>query len=132
MSNRRRSRRRGDRHGLGLPLQPRESVILVARPPIIVSWPKYLFTLGLYGIWRKRQTTVLTDRRILLNRGLVSRSERSIPFDRVSDARFFRRGYVGYTDLAMRGSGRVERIGPMRPKQARRLTSELLSSDIEE
>jgi len=114
----------------GLPLQPGESILLVARPSIAVNWPKYLATLGLYGIWRKRATTVLTNRRILLNRGVLARTERSIPFTHVNDARFFRRGYAGYADILMRGSSRIERIGPMRPSQARRVTSEVLSQEL--
>jgi len=111
----------------GLPLQLGESVSLVTRPSLASTWPRYLITLGLYSIWRRRQTTILTNRRVLVNRGLVSRTERSIPFQRIHDARFFRRGCVGYADLILRGSGRIERLGPMRPSQARRVASEVLS-----
>jgi Bacterial PH domain len=117
--------RKLERHGL--PLQRGESIILVAHPSLVTAWPKYLFTLGLYGLWRTRHTTVLTNRRILIGRGVISRSERSIPFDRINDARFVRNGYVGYTDLFLRGSNRIERIGPIRPRDARRLASEVLS-----
>jgi PH (Pleckstrin Homology) domain-containing protein len=121
----RRQRRQGRR--LGLPLGPGESVVLVARPSLFVTWPKYVLTLGLYGVWRKRETAVVTNRRILISRGVLSRSERSIPFDHIDDAMFVRRGFAGYTDVLLRRSNRVERIGPHHPNEARRLTSEILS-----
>ena len=46
-----------------------ETIVLIARPARTVTGHKYLVTLGLYSIWRKRTTFVLTDRRILIGMG---------------------------------------------------------------
>jgi hypothetical protein len=118
---------RREEKAFGLPLRDGESIVLVARPSILVTWPKYVYTLGLYGAWRKRHTAVVTSHRVLVNKGVFARSERSIPFDRIDDATFIRRGYAGYTDVRLARSNRVERIGPFQPWQARRFTSEILA-----
>ncbi|HSS09049.1 MAG TPA: PH domain-containing protein [Acidimicrobiales bacterium] len=111
----------------GVHLQPGETLVLLARPSRGVTWPKYLYTLGLYGIWRKRQTFALTTRRILLSKGVFARSERSIPLNRVDDASFNRRGFAAYCDVAVttRGPRRVERVGPLSSGMARRFTREV-------
>jgi hypothetical protein len=109
-----------------LPLQHDETVLQVSKPSIAATWPKYLGTLGLYTFWRKRRTTILTNRRVLLNSGLIRHSERAIPMSRIRDAQFHRKGLLGYTDLVLADSKR-ERIGPVTPKHARRIASEILS-----
>jgi len=109
-----------------LPLQPGESVVQVSTPSIAASLLKYVATLGFYGIWRKRRTTILTDQRVLLNSGLFRHTERSIPISRISDAQFERKGLLGYTDLVLADS-KKERIGPVTPRHARRIASQILS-----
>jgi hypothetical protein len=106
-----------------------ESIVLVARPARSVTSHRYLYTLGLYGIWRKRNTFVVTDRRVLIGEGVFVHSERSIPFDRVDDAVYIRRGVAGYTDVVFsrRGDRMVERIGPLTPFAARRFTDAILA-----
>ena len=39
-----------------LPLQDGEEVVLTASPSRAANFHKYLYTLGFYGIWRKRDT----------------------------------------------------------------------------
>jgi uncharacterized membrane protein YdbT with pleckstrin-like domain len=114
----------------GLPLHAGEEVVLVVKPSKFVLFPKYLFSLGLYALWRNRDTTVLTDRRVLIGKGLFSRSERSIPLSRVRDAMLSRRGYASYTNLILNGADheRTTRIGPLLPRKARELTSTILNS----
>jgi hypothetical protein len=111
----------------GVYLQPSETVVLLARPSRGVTWHKYLYTLGFYGSWRKRHTFVLTNRRILISKGVFARSERSIPLNRVDDASFNRRGFAAYCDVAVttRGPRRVERVGPLSAGMARRFTREV-------
>jgi hypothetical protein len=123
----RRERAREDKVRHSLPLLRGESVVLVARPSLMATWPKILVTLGAYGLWRRRQTTILTTRRVLINKGVIMHSERAIPIDRIADAQFQRKGLYAYTDLIIRDSRRIERIGPLRPRHARRLASEVLS-----
>jgi Bacterial PH domain len=106
-----------------------EDVVLVARPARAVMWPKYLYTLGLYGIWRKRNTFVLTDRRVLIGKGVFGRTEKSIPLNRVDDAVYIRRGIAAYAELVCRDrfGRRLERIGPLSPRRAKRFTHEVLA-----
>jgi hypothetical protein len=105
-----------------------EEVVMVARPGRLASLPKYLATLGLYALWRKRDTSVLTDQRILLGKGILRRDERSIPLGQVDDVTIARRGFYSYADLTVvdRGRGMVRRIGPMTPRSAHRFAREIL------
>jgi hypothetical protein len=113
----------------GLSLQRGESVVLVARPARSMTWHKYLVTVGLYGVWRKRNTFILTDKRVVLGRGVFRRAEQSIPLKRVDDARYSRRGLSAYSDLVVssRGGYKVERIGPLLPVTAKVFTREVLA-----
>ena len=106
-----------------------ETIVLIARPARTVTGHKYLVTLGLYSIWRKRTTFVLTDRRILIGSGVFVRTEKSIPLDRVDDALYLRRGVSSYSEVVFskRGSRAVERIGPLTPYAARRFTDAVLA-----
>jgi hypothetical protein len=105
-----------------------EEVVLVARPSRLATFPKLVATLGLYSIWRRHDTSVLTDQRILLGKGVVHRSERSIPLARVDDVTFARSGLSSYADLTIHDgrSGAVKRIGPLTPHTAHRFARETL------
>ena len=101
---------------------------MVTRPGRLASFPKYLATLGLYGFWRKRDTSAITDQRVLLANGIVSRDERSIPLSNVDDVSVARRGLYSYVNLTIsqRGSTVAQRVGPMPPRAARRFAREIL------
>jgi hypothetical protein len=113
----------------GLRLHAGESVVLVARPARTMTWHKYLVTLGFYGIWRKRNIFILTDRRVVVGQGVFFRTERSIPLDRVDDARYSRRGISAYSEVVVRvrDGQRLERIGPLLPVTAKGFTYEVLA-----
>ena len=119
-------KRRKERGSAGL--FPDELVVMTAVPARAPTLHKYLATLGLYGVWRKRRTSTVTDRRILMGRGVVRRTERSIPMRNVEDVVFRRDGLNGWVELAVndRGNHRAEQVGPMSPKTARRFASEVL------
>jgi Bacterial PH domain len=110
-----------------LALRPGESVVLVLRPSRSLSLPKYLYTLGLYGLWRKRHTYVLTDHRMLMGKGLFVRTERSVPISQIEDAVFVRRGAGAYCEVTVRIHERIRSnmVGPLSPKNARRLAAEI-------
>jgi Bacterial PH domain len=111
-----------------LSLQKGESVVMVARPARLSTFQRYLYTGGLYGLWRKRNTSVVTSRRVLMGRGIFNRTERSIPIDHVDDVVFVRRGLSAYADMIITAGERtrVERIGPLGAKAARQITAEIL------
>jgi hypothetical protein len=83
-----------------------------------LSLGKYLYTLGLYGIWRKRHIYVLTD---------VNRTETSIPLNRVEEVAFARRGLGAYCQIVVMAHGRRRSVlvGPLLARDARRLTGEI-------
>ena len=104
-----------------------EDVLMVTRPGRLASFPKYLVTLGLYGLWRKRDTSAVTDQRVLLANGIVSRNERSIPLSHVDDVVLRRRGLYSYVNLVIteRGGTVAQRVGPMSTRAARRFAKEI-------
>jgi hypothetical protein len=111
-----------------LKLRPDEEARVVGRPALSVVWPKYLFTFGLYGFWRKRHTAVLTNQRLLLGEGIVSRKERTIPMKRIRGAAYVRRGISAYCEVALtdrEGLGPPTRIGPFKSRTARRFVDEI-------
>jgi len=111
--------------GTDLELLQGESVLHRVHPWRGAVWPKYLYTLGLYGIWRKRHTIVLTDHRVLVGKGVFVRTERSIPLNRIDSAVYVRVGTAGYCDVyyTARGLRETQRLGPLSPRRARQLTN---------
>jgi hypothetical protein len=105
-----------------------EDVLMVTQPGRLASFPKYLATLGLYGLWRKRDTSAITNQRVLLANGIISRHERSIPLSHVDDVSVARRGLYSYVTLTItqRGSTVAQRVGPMPTRKARRFAREIL------
>ena len=105
-----------------------EQVLVVVRPSRVARIPRYIVTLGLYGIWRKRDESILTDQRILLGKGVVRRDERSIGLHRVQDVSVAHRAFYSYADITIdeRGRPAVKRIGPITPNAARRFSREIL------
>lgn len=103
-------------------------MLVQASPSRLATFYKYLYTLGLYGLWRKRNTSVVTDRRVVIGRGIMSREERSIPMSRIVDAKYVRRGLHSYATLIFvdRGQHRAEDVGPLSPRRAKTFTNEIL------
>ena len=101
---------------------------MIARPGHVATLPRFMLTLGLYGFWRRRDASVLTDRRVLMGKGIVRRDERSIPLSHVDDVRFARTGLNAYADLTIADQrhGTVKRVGPMSTPNAHRFAREIL------
>ena len=111
----------------GVTLRAGETIVMVVRPSRALSLGKYLYTLGLYGIWRKRHIYVLTDDRLMTGKGVVNRTETSIPLNRVEEVAFARRGFGSYCQIALTAHGRrrTELVGPLLARGARRLAGEI-------
>lgn len=62
-----------------------EQVVLALRPSKWWTWPRYLFTLGLWYFWRKRHVYVLSNERVLVVKGIINTSEASAPLARIQD-----------------------------------------------
>ncbi len=101
---------------------------MAATPARISTLPKFLLSLGIYELWRRRNTTVVTNQRILFGSGIFGRTEQSIPLKNVMDVGFRRRGLNSYAEVAVskRGKSSVTQVGPMTGSGARRLVSEIL------
>lgn len=112
-----------------LPLRDGEEVILVASPSRAANFYKYLYTLGFYGIWRKRDTATITTSRLLISRGVFRRDEHSISISDIDSARYTRRWFNSYALLTIGGRARrrTEEIGPMSSRMARRFVGEILN-----
>lgn len=112
-------------HGIDLALLPDEEVVLRALPWGAAVSHRYLYTLGLYGIWRKRRPMLVTDHRVLLGTGVFFRTERSIPLNRIESAVYVRVGPVAYCDVhyTTQRSRRSERLGPLSPVKARQFAN---------
>jgi hypothetical protein len=112
-------------HGIDLALLPDEDVVLRALPWRGAVWHRYLYTLGLYGIWRKRRPMLVTDHRVLIGTGIFMRTERSIPLNRIESAVYVRVGPVGYCDVhyTTHRSRYSERLGPLSPIKARQFAN---------
>jgi hypothetical protein len=108
-------------------LPPNEKVLVVGRPGLAAVWPRYVMTLGLYGFWHRRRVAVLTTKRVLLGKGVLSRQERSIPIRAISDAVYARKGLSGFCDISSSTHSvrSATRIGPLSARKARRLANEL-------
>ncbi len=105
-----------------------ERAILSERPTFATTWLLSALTFGLYGFWRRRTWFVLTDRRLVVRRGLLLfRTERSIPTDRIQDATHERRGWIHHVRVSAAGGGlSVGTLSPMNRTQAETFTDAIL------
>lgn len=110
-------------------LFPEESVVIETTPGRLATLPKVALTLGLYELWRRRNTAIVTDKRIMFGSGIVRRSEKSIPLSKVIDVSFSRRGLNSYAEVTVtdRGQRKNRLVGPMSAPEARRFVSEILA-----
>jgi hypothetical protein len=102
------------RAGGRLQLAPGEQVLLSARPRKVV-W-RYAATLGLWEVARRATRFTVTDRRVVIEEGLLGRSSRSVPLSRIADVRTATGVWQGYVDLTGGGRGGTGRtqLGPLR------------------
>ena len=115
----------------GLPLQGGERVIMVVTPSRVANLHRYLLTLGLYGLWRRRDTAIVTNRRLLVGKGIFRREENSIAIRDIDSAKFARRWLNCYAQVRVGGRARrrTVQIGPLSARDARRLVGELLAQE---
>jgi len=105
----------------GLRLQQGETVVLDVLPSSFWTIGKYIFTLGLWAIWRSRHHFVLTNQRVLVFQGIVSKGEKSVPLSRIQDVALSRSilagGHVALSSAG--GTLSIQRIGPLTRESAR-------------
>jgi hypothetical protein len=99
----------------GLRLHPDEEIVLEMLPSSWWTLGRFVATLGLWAIWRKRHRFILTNQRIIVSKGIVSKSEQSVPLSRVQDAHMHRSPLTGGRVALSTAGGSlgVEYIGPL-------------------
>jgi len=93
-------------------------------------WLKLVFTVGLYFFWWRSNVLELTDRRVVLRTGVLSRNERSVPLAKVQDVTVSR-GPIGrlfgFGDLRIESAGVVNtEIAVEQFRKVERIKQEIL------
>jgi len=105
-----------------LRLQPDEQVILDMLPSAFWTALVYVVTFGLWAVWRSRHHFVLTNQRVLVCNGIVTKGEKSVPIARLQDVTLVRSllsgGHVRMSSAG--GTISVQQIGPLSRENARR------------
>ena len=83
-----------------------------AATPLV--WLKWLVTLGIYELFRRRTVFLVTSRRVIVRQGLIHRSERSLPVGRIQDISTRKGMLTGWVELSSAGGNLgVEAFGPL-------------------
>jgi hypothetical protein len=98
-----------------------EPVAMRLRPRKVL-W-RYLTTIGLWEATRRRTRYTLTDRHLVVEKGLMNRQVSSLPLARVTDVAVRTGLWQGFVDVigADRDGRTSASIGPLRAPVARRL-----------
>lgn len=102
-------------------LNPGEQILQDEIPSAFWTYPRYVPTLGLWAIWRSRHHFLLTNQRLIIAKGIVSKSEQSVPLARIQDV-VLQRSLItgGWVRISSAGGGLgIERIGPLTREKAR-------------
>jgi membrane protein YdbS with pleckstrin-like domain len=108
-------------------LQPSEKIVLDIGPSAFWTGPLYVFTLGLWAIWRRHHRFVVTSQRIMTTVGIVSKKERAVPLSRVQDVTL-RRPFLRSSSVLLSTAGGqlgLERIGPLSRAKAAKFADAL-------
>jgi hypothetical protein len=103
-------------------MDPGERVVFHELPDRRARFVSYVASLGLFELWRRRTHFIVTDRRLIAVRGLVSWDRQVIPLDKVEDVTVRARGGSATVDVAtVRGALGTQPFGPLGKGQANRL-----------
>ncbi len=102
-------------------LQQDEQVVLDMLPSAFWTAPLYVVTLGLWAVWRQRHHFILTNQRVVVAQGIVTRREKAVPLSRVQDVRLIRSYLVGGRVLMSSAGGplSIQTVGPLSREHAR-------------
>lgn len=96
-------------------LQPGESALAAHNPSPFWSCGLYVFTLGLWELWRRKHVLLLTNQRLVSRRGILTKSETSIDLARIQEVKVDRSIFIGgYVTLSTAGGPTgLLRLGPL-------------------
>lgn len=112
-----------------LRLHQGETPLLAYQPSLGGCWLQMLLTLGLYAIWRSETVFAVTNQRVIYKKGILSKTERSVPLSQVQDATVFTQLWVAGVQISTAGGApSIERLAPITPSQARAFADRVLQS----
>lgn len=108
-------------------LNATEQILRDELPSPFWTWPLYVKTFGLWAIWRGRHHFMLTNERVILLKGIVSKTEQTVPLSRIQDVNLMRSLLTGgYVAISSAGGGLgIERLGPFTRERAREFADAL-------
>jgi membrane protein YdbS with pleckstrin-like domain len=105
-----------------LELEPDEHVLVALRPSGWTIVPNYVFTLGLYEYWRRARVYALTDQRVLLRKGRLSKTEQDLPLQEVQDVVVRHSFGYGTVDIATAaGAPSIDTMTNLKTSEAHRV-----------
>jgi uncharacterized membrane protein YdbT with pleckstrin-like domain len=111
-----------------LRLQEGEEVLFEAKPGSWLTFGMYFWTLGLYSFWRRATHFALTDQRVIQAKGVVSKSQKTLPLDMVQDATVTTALGAGGLNVSTAGGGQLSqlRLFPMRSEDASHMSEMII------
>lgn len=101
---------------------------MTAQPAAWNMFPNYVLTLGLYELIRRAQRVTVTNQRVVSQRGVLTRSTRSVPIGMIQDANTRTQLGVGWVVLSSAGGGPgTLRLGPFKTELADQLVDAILA-----
>ncbi len=113
----------------GIRLQDGEEILLALRPTGWGATLLKIYTFGLYIPWWRATWFVVTDRHLITKKGILNRTEVSLPLHFVQDASVHTSWQgVGRVDLSTAGGGEgISRIIGLRSEDSRQLADTIMS-----
>ena len=109
-----------------LTFQPNEVVVRDMRRSPLATLGAEVCTLGLYEIARRRTHLILTNQRVISSRGVLHRSVRSLPLDRIQDASLSNTFWSAKIVFSSAGGGAgIEALTGLRTRTARAFMADL-------
>ena len=92
-----------------------EKIVFVELPSAYWTWPLYAMTLGLWTIWRERHRFIITNQRLIVTSGILSKSEKSVQLSRIQDVNVLRSIFTGgrVTITSAGGALSFRAVGPL-------------------
>jgi len=102
-------------------LQTGETILNEQLPSKFWTAGLYILTLGAWSVWRKRHRFILTNKRVVVRMGIITKSQVEIPLGRVQDISVVT-SVVNGSVIAFSSAGGslgASSIGPLTRAQAR-------------
>jgi membrane protein YdbS with pleckstrin-like domain len=112
-----------------LRLQPDEHILVALQPSGWPVVPNYIFSIGLYEFWRRAKVYALTDQRVLIRKGRLSKTEQNLPIRYVQDAKMTHSLGIGGVEVSTAGGApaSLSKMHSLKTSEARQLADAILA-----